>query len=148
MAKRKGFGIEVLNLDDSVRAFKNAEVAFGATPLKECLMPIAERVRDRAKQIVGRTGKAKAAKYMHLQDAIFAAWGKPQHPSAIVGVDRKKVPHAHLVEFGHGGPHPAPAHPFLRPALDAIRGAAARMMGQEINQRIIRKLTAKRRPRV
>lgn len=25
---------------------------------------------------------------------------------------------AHLVEFGHGGPAPAPAHPFLRPALD------------------------------
>ncbi len=23
---------------------------------------------------------------------------------------------AHLVEMGHGGPHPAPAHPFLRPA--------------------------------
>jgi HK97 gp10 family phage protein len=26
---------------------------------------------------------------------------------------------AHLVEFGHGGPHPAPPHPFLRPALSA-----------------------------
>lgn len=25
---------------------------------------------------------------------------------------------AHLVEFGHGGPAPAPAHPFMRPALD------------------------------
>ncbi len=23
---------------------------------------------------------------------------------------------AHLVEFGHGGPHPAPPHPFMRPA--------------------------------
>lgn len=23
------------------------------------------------------------------------------------------------VEFGHGGPHPAPAHPFVRPAFDA-----------------------------
>jgi HK97 gp10 family phage protein len=25
---------------------------------------------------------------------------------------------APLVELGHGGPHPAPAHPFLRPAWD------------------------------
>jgi hypothetical protein len=25
---------------------------------------------------------------------------------------------AHNVEFGHGGPHPAPAHPFLLPAAE------------------------------
>lgn len=142
---RKGWGIEVLNLEDSVRAMKDAEAAFGATPLKECLMPIAYRVRDRAKQLVQRTGKAKTGGYLHLQDAIFAAWGKPDHPSAIVGVDRKKAPHAHLVEFGHGGPHPAGPHPFLRPALDAVRSAAVALMGAEINQRIIRKLTSKRR---
>lgn len=27
--------------------------------------------------------------------------------------------YAHLVEFGHGGPHPAPPHPFMAPAFDA-----------------------------
>jgi len=27
------------------------------------------------------------------------------------------APHAHLIEYGHGGESPAPAHPFLRPAL-------------------------------
>lgn len=26
---------------------------------------------------------------------------------------------AHLVEYGHGGPHPAPPHPFMRPAWDS-----------------------------
>jgi hypothetical protein len=31
-------------------------------------------------------------------------------------IARAKAPHAHLVEYGHGGPNPAPAHPFLRPA--------------------------------
>lgn len=31
-----------------------------------------------------------------------------------------RAPHAHLVEFGHGGPHPAPAHPFLRPAKERV----------------------------
>jgi hypothetical protein len=61
-----------------------------------------------------------------------------------VGVDRKKAPHAHLVEFGHGGPHPAGPHPYLRPALDSMKAAAVALMGMEINQRIIRKLTAKR----
>lgn len=31
---------------------------------------------------------------------------------------------AHLVEFGHGGPHPAPPHPFMRPALDEKKSEA------------------------
>lgn len=31
-----------------------------------------------------------------------------------------RAPHAHLVEYGHGGPHPAPAHPFLRPAKERV----------------------------
>lgn len=28
---------------------------------------------------------------------------------------------AHLVEFGHGGPHPAPPHPFMRPAYETSK---------------------------
>jgi len=55
-------------------------------------------------------------------------------------VDRKKAPHAHLVEFGHGGKHPAPPHPFLRPAFDAFRKAAVDMAGKEISERIIKKI--------
>lgn len=30
---------------------------------------------------------------------------------------------AHLVELGHGGPHAAPAHPFLRPAFDGQKAS-------------------------
>lgn len=38
-----------------------------------------------------------------------------------VGVHRADggAKYANPVEFGHGGPHPAPAHPFVRPAFDA-----------------------------
>ena len=38
--------------------------------------------------------------------------------SVTVGIWSEDVPYAYPVEFGHGGPHPAPAHPFLRPAFD------------------------------
>lgn len=31
--------------------------------------------------------------------------------------------YAHLAELGHGGPHPAPAHPYIRPAWDGQRTA-------------------------
>jgi HK97 gp10 family phage protein len=39
------------------------------------------------------------------------------------------APHAWLVEFGHGGPKPAPAHPYLKPALDKNINAAIREFG-------------------
>ena len=41
------------------------------------------------------------------------------------------APHSHLVEYGHGGPRPAPPHPFLRPALDKNIEAARRQFGAE-----------------
>jgi hypothetical protein len=53
---------------------------------------------------------------------------RPGNPSVFVAVDRKLGPHGHLVEFGHGGPHPAPAHPFVRPTMDRFRGKYAGLM--------------------
>lgn len=45
-----------------------------------------------------------------------------------IGSHKKEMgayaPHAHLVEFGHGGPAPAPPHPFVRPAFDKHVGEA------------------------
>ena len=38
--------------------------------------------------------------------------------SIEVGISGADAPHAHLVEKGHGGPKPAPAHPFMEPALE------------------------------
>jgi HK97 gp10 family phage protein len=49
--------------------------------------------------------------------AIFAGRGDQAKPSALFGVSPKIAPHSHLVEFGHGGPAPAPPHPVVRPAV-------------------------------
>lgn len=40
--------------------------------------------------------------------------------SVQIGVRRGEsgAAYANPVEYGHGGPHPAPAHPFVRPAFD------------------------------
>ena len=40
-------------------------------------------------------------------------------PAAFVAVDYNIAPHAHLVEFGHGGPKPAAPKPFFRPVVHA-----------------------------
>lgn len=43
-----------------------------------------------------------------------------------IGVHHKEMGayYANPVEFGHGGPAPAPAHPFVRPAFDVKKGEA------------------------
>ena len=38
----------------------------------------------------------------------------------------------HLVEKGHGGPHPAPAHPFLEPAFESTKAAATQIAGETL----------------
>jgi HK97 gp10 family phage protein len=43
------------------------------------------------------------------------------NPATFVAADYRIASHAHLVEFGHGGPHPAPPHPFFRPAMDEFK---------------------------
>lgn len=53
-----------------------------------------------------------------------------------VGVFGNDAPHTHLVEFGHGGPKPAPAYPMLEPAYnetaDEISDAIMRELGDAI----------------
>lgn len=43
----------------------------------------------------------------------------PTEITVGVSYARTKAYHAHLVEGGHGGPHPARAHPFWKPAVQA-----------------------------
>ena len=58
---------------------------------------------------LGRTkGKDRVSGRVYVRSGYaIEINGKPHDPAKI----------AHLVEFGHGGPKPAPPHPFLRPAL-------------------------------
>lgn len=49
---------------------------------------------------------------------------KPHDPAKI----------AHLVEGGHGGPHTAPAHPFLRPAMDETSQSNMQLIADEIRK--------------
>lgn len=41
---------------------------------------------------------------------------------------------AHLVEYGHGGPHPAPPHPFLRLAVDTTQVEVATAMAEQMSK--------------
>lgn len=71
-------------------------------------------VREARSIVPVRTGK--------LRDAIFADYGDPTKPNVLVGVNYRKAPHAHLVEFGTVK---TPAHPYFRPAVTATRSLMA-----------------------
>lgn len=44
--------------------------------------------------------------------------------------------YATFVEYGHGGPHPAPPHPFLAPAYDATVEEAYGIIKGELKQKL------------
>ena len=57
-----------------------------------------------------------------------------------------EAPHAHLVELGHAGPKPAPAHPFMRHAANTTEAQGLAAMARKMTERtfvVARQLMAK-----
>lgn len=119
--------------EDKVRA-KNL-VLTGALEKSMRVRVARKRYRDRRVAVVGprsrveffkpgKTKKLVSARLSALErDMAQAAW-KARHVTDYTRINPAK--YAHLVEFGHGGPRPAPPHPFMRPAFAAKVNAAKR----------------------
>ena len=99
--------------------------------LKETLEAGAVPIRDRMEKNapVGKTGNLKRA----VKAGKVKKGKKGQY--ITIGIHRKdlvmKSPDEYypaFVEYGHGGPHPAPPHPFIRPAYDLTQEEAAGIM--------------------
>ena len=83
----------------------------------------AERALKRASEpMLSRMAETAPVRSNKLKPAIKAGriQMKRGRASITLGVHggAEAAKYAHLVEFGHGGPHPAPPHPFMRPAYD------------------------------
>lgn len=94
----------------------------------EALELIADDVVRRAK-----ASAAFADKTGGLRKSIKKVRGKypAENPAWLV---KATAPNAHLVEYGHGGPAPAPPHPFLTPARDAAMATAGKTVADELNR--------------
>jgi HK97 gp10 family phage protein len=90
---------------------------------QKLLLDNARLVRDRirSKAPLGPTGNLKKAAYASSLPASLSG-----RAVAFAGIRPRKAPHAHLVEYGHAGPHPAPPHPFVRPAWDEMKDQVKR----------------------
>jgi HK97 gp10 family phage protein len=94
--------------------------------LKDILMTPAKVIRDEAKDMVPvKTG--------NLRDAIFAARGPDDKRGVVVGVNGAKAPYARYVEKGTSR---MPAHPYFRPAINAVAPAIANMIADDMKKLI------------
>ena len=90
--------------------------------------PVAKRILQAAAQPIHQQMKANASRNPKiitgaLHDSIAIGNVRKRRYSGkhiTIGVHRKEhgAYYATPVEYGHGGPAPAPAHPFIRPAYD------------------------------
>lgn len=91
--------------------------------------PVARRILEAAAQPIHQQMKANASKDPKIITGVLnrsirigpVKKRRKSGKSITIGVHRKEegAYYATPVEYGHGGPAPAPAHPFIRPAYDA-----------------------------
>lgn len=113
------FGLQMIDgLDDELaQKARQLEGLMGEektrTAFKTAMKPITQNAKARVHSI---SGGLKAG----IETRVNV---KPDEPTEIeVGISYKRhvrARHAHLVEGGHGGPHPAPPYPFWEPAVQA-----------------------------
>ena len=90
--------------------------------------PVARRILEAADQPIHQQMKANASKDPKIITGVLnrsirigpVKKRRKSGKSITIGVHRKEegAYYATPVEYGHGGPAPAPAHPFIRPAYD------------------------------
>jgi len=92
------------------------DVAFDFSEFeKELAAFINENAEAIAKQVAKDARASVNVITGNLKKGIKAKKSKFEDGGWII---KSNAPHAFIVEFGHGGPHPAPPHAYLRPALE------------------------------
>lgn len=87
-----------------------------------------------------RTGRLRASiRVRRRQGYVEVAPGRDElvsgaFVSVVVGAEGARQ--AFLIEAGHGGPHPAPPHPFLGPAVEASAEEVRYKIGEVARRKI------------
>lgn len=69
-----------------------------------------------------------------LRAAIFAAYGEPDKPNVLVGVNRRMAPHNKWIEFGNAR---IPPQPYMRPALSLMRSSCVSTIAEGYRRLLI-----------
>jgi HK97 gp10 family phage protein len=86
--------------------------ATNAREVKQVYYEAGTILRDQIRANAPRSTTRKSG--THLADAVFVNWGRDDAPDVLVGVNYKKAPHAHWLEYGNAR---TAAQPYMRPAI-------------------------------
>ena len=129
-------GMQISGADDlksdlaSIAGALGDDGAAAVRILKSAAQPILE-------QMIQNAGTDPHPRSGLLRGSLKVRGGSRKHGAArvTVGVHSGEAGarYANPVEHGHGGPHPAPPHPFVRPAFDAKADEAYEEMKKLLN---------------
>lgn len=97
----------------------------------------ADKALQAGAEVILRQMLANYDRDLHVKTGILRRSIHVYKPANNKSGRRVKIgsdaPHAHLVEYGHGGPHPAGPHPFVRSAFDTAADEAYNTIKQELS---------------
>ena len=112
--------------------------------------PVAKRILEAAAQPIYEQMKANASSDPKIITGVLnrsievgnVRKRRYSGKSITIGVHRKAegAYYATPVEYGHGGPAPAPAHPFIRPAYDAHENEAYEIIRNGLRDELDRRV--------
>ncbi len=126
MADYRTFLVSLEGIPQAIAAAKELERRIKRGGMRTALTKASSIMLAKAKALcpVGPTGLLKRSLKKKTTtntrtDAVTVRIGADKKVQKKVGDEVvRPARYLHLVELGHGGPHPAPPHPFLRPAYE------------------------------
>lgn len=140
MAVASSKGLTLLGFDDLIADVNNMAERLGDTKTlraiaKKGAKPIFDEMIRTTPKLSGRTLEAEQTtdiKPVRGRGRVFMG---PTRKAMGVGDDKNDY-YPIFVEYGHGGPRPAPAHPWMRPAFDAKADAAYEICREELGKEL------------
>ncbi len=105
------------------------------TALSKAARRLVRAAKTRIPKRTGALKKSLGVKLKTYKSTVLAVIGpRSGFKTEVDGKthDPKRI--AHLIEFGHGGPHAAEAHPFLRPAFDSTLKSNITLIADELRR--------------
>lgn len=126
MADFNTFKVSLEGIVEAIAASKELERRIKRGGMRKALERASTIMLKKAKALCPvRTGTLKKSLKKKTftntrTDEVIVKIGADKKMMIKVGTKTiKPSRYLHLVELGHGGPHPAPPHPFLRPAYES-----------------------------
>lgn len=129
-----------------IEGFEEFKRAVEQLPQKQKRSEILKVIRRSTKPTIDAARRLVPKKSGRLQRAIGNITSKnKEYPNILVGPrarGKHEGFHGALVEFGHGGPSPAPANPYMRPAFEQTKNGVSEDLANKIAKYIEKRANA------